>query len=119
MLRGAKDLGAEDDRETGQRATGVMITPHIDALTEESPEPTGNQDIFLIHMHEDRVVVAAESPRKREETPRISNAIKKMYSCALRSLGEGGLTERMYAYILGERILPFFETNHFYFLNVF
>jgi hypothetical protein len=48
-----------------------MVAPEVRGLPEELPQPSCHEKIFLIHVHEDGIVVPAEPPREPQEAERV------------------------------------------------
>ena len=99
---------APECAKIGQERTCVMIAPHINALADQAPEPASDHCVFLVHMHEHRVVTSAKRPHEPEEAPCVNHAL-----CKRRAV-QSVLAKRMDRDIRRERMPPFRKTNRFY-----
>ena len=63
-----------------------MIAPQNDVLSEEFPKKTSDKNVFLVHMHKDRIVLVSELPRETLEADGIPEAPREARREARRTL---------------------------------
>jgi hypothetical protein len=69
-----------------------MCIPEERPFTRKSPPPPGENEVFRVHMHDDRVVRVSKAPKIGEETDHVTHSRSPFF-----------LTQGIHRYRIGER----------------